>query len=297
MKLSVEEKELLPSEEDVVFYRSHGWYISKKIFSDEEIDEALSATERYYAGEKDWEIPVRIKEFLDWNPGKGNILRLNDYIVLQNLEIQKLAFRPILSAIASKLSGSDQIRLFNSSLISKPPQITGDHVKVGWHNDRTYWRTCTSDKMLTAWIPLHDCDEKMGTITMIDGSNLWPSNNIIAQLRHDKSFVSSDVPEIEKRLAKSGMPVRFVPMNMKKGQVSFHHCLTFHGSGLNLSADHRRAVAVHLQDRDNRYRASIGEDGKKYIYNNDLLCRKLADGAPDYSDPYITPILWEGKVD
>ena len=42
-----------------------------------------------------------------------------------------------------------------------------------WHIDKHYWQTCTSEKMLTAFIPFHDCGEEMGTITMVDGSNNW----------------------------------------------------------------------------------------------------------------------------
>ena len=50
MELSPEQRELLPSDEDVAFYREHGWYISKKIVPDGLIDEAKYGSERHFAG-------------------------------------------------------------------------------------------------------------------------------------------------------------------------------------------------------------------------------------------------------
>ena len=65
-------------------------------------------------------------------------------------------------------SDIDDVR--NGMLLYKPVEPpNGKPANVGWHTDRGYWKTCTSANMLTAWIPFHDCDERMGTITMIEG--------------------------------------------------------------------------------------------------------------------------------
>lgn len=47
--LSKEEIDLLPSDEDVAFYQEHGWYLSKKLLTDDETDELVSSSERYYS--------------------------------------------------------------------------------------------------------------------------------------------------------------------------------------------------------------------------------------------------------
>jgi phytanoyl-CoA hydroxylase len=39
--------------------------------------------------------------------------------------------------------------------------------------------------------------------------------------------------------------VEAVPFEIKKGQVGYHHCLTWHGSPNNHSERKRRAIAVH----------------------------------------------------
>ena len=69
--------------------------------------------------------------------------------------------------------------------------------RVPWHMDRHYWQTCTSDRMLTAFIPFHDCDERMGTITMVDGSHRWTEIPGDDSTRH---FAQRDGNELEELL-------------------------------------------------------------------------------------------------
>jgi hypothetical protein len=45
--LTPEEQALLPTPTDVAFYRQHGWYISKRLLTDEEIDTAITGSERF----------------------------------------------------------------------------------------------------------------------------------------------------------------------------------------------------------------------------------------------------------
>lgn len=296
MRLNSEHLALLPTSEDIAFYQEHGWYISKKIFSDEEIDALFDASERYYIGERDARLPAPIKSYLDWTPDQGDGLRLNDYIVLQSQQFRQFSLNPLLGAIAARLSGSDQIRLFNSSLVYKPPRDAGEDTLVGWHVDRAYWKTCTSNNMLTAWIPFHDCNEQMGTLTVIDSSHRWPDTEMIREMRNSKTFLCNDFNKLECQLEECEMPIKKVPIILKKGQVSFHHCLTFHGSGLNRSTQPRRCLILHMQDQQNQYRVYLNPDGQPYVYNNDLFCCKLANGYPDYSDPLVCPVLWEEEM-
>ncbi len=156
---------------------------------------------------------------------------------------------------------------------------------MGWHTDRQYWRSCTSDRMLTAWIPFHDCGEEMGTITMIDGSHTWPDNS--KQL----DFFSNDLEGMEQRLDNRGAPIVRVPMILPRGHVSFHQCRTIHGSPPNRSTAPRRAIAVHLQDEANRYRPYRFSDGSLASHNNNRYCGTV-NGEPDYTDPVICPQLW-----
>jgi hypothetical protein len=285
--------ELLPSAEDVEFYEDHGWWISPQIFSEQEIDRAFEGARRYYAGERDRELPAQIKRYLNWDPLEAEQrLAKDDYIVHQSESIRALGLAPIIGAIAARLARTEEIRLFSSSLIRKPPHADGDAVRVGWHVDRAYWRTSTSEKMLTAWIPLHDCDVEMGTITMIDRSHRWPSSSPVEAVRAGTNFISDDVQALERQLGQLGVAIEKVAMSLKKGQVSFHHCRTFHGSDANRSRRARVSVTVHMQDRDNTYCKAYKDNGEPVVHNTDLLVGRLATGEPDYRDPDICPVMW-----
>lgn len=284
MNLSPEQEALLPSDDDVRQYHERGFYHSKPIFTDAEIDAALAGSERFYAGNVDdpgFPLPDR---FLP--TGNYDGLRKNDYASLMNRELAVLVRHPLLAAIAAKLARTPEIRLWHDQLLYKPTEDPDKPANVGWHTDRGYWKTCSSPAMLTAWIPFHDCDEQMGTIMMVDGSQRWPDNT------EGLNFFSSDLDGLEKKFNTGGRPVVKVPMNLKKGEVSFHNCLTIHGSGPNRSSRPRRSIAVHLQDRSNRWVEYHFADGRLAAHDNDTLVRKNADGHPDYADPNVCPTLY-----
>lgn len=296
MDLIEEQRALLPTPGDVEFYEEHGWWVSPPMFSEEEMDEALRSVERHYAGERDSEPPTQLASYLDWSPEKGDQrLRMNNYIALQQRGLAALALSPVLGATAARLARTSEVRLFNSTLVYKPPQVEGDEAKVGWHVDRAYWQTSTSDNMLTAWVAFHDCDEEMGTITMLDGSHRWPSDPIVDELRTGKTFVCEDVEALERRLESLGLPIEKVPINVRRGQISFHHCMTFHGSGTNRADRPRISMTVHMQDEENRYREAYDSEGQPFVYRNDTVCRKLPSGEPDYRDPEICPVIWRER--
>jgi hypothetical protein len=285
MNLSPEELALLPTDEDVIFFREHGWYRSKKILHDEVIDEALLGSERHFRGERDWKLPID-GGFADWKPEDGDVIRNGQAVALQNRQIRGLVMTPILGAIAGRLTGSPEIRYFDDSVIYKPAQLPNTQSVVGWHTDRAYWGTCTSDNMLTAWIPFQDSPAEMGPVMYIDGSNQWPGAEKM------RTFHAKDLEEIEARLFADKGPARKYPMTLKRGEVSFHSCLTVHGSEANRGSGPRIAVALHMQDASNRFRHHLDHEGKPWHLFNDDLARKLDDGTPDYSDPNVFPVMW-----
>jgi len=292
--LTEREQALLPSDEDARFFAEHGWYLSKKLLSDAEIDDLSSATERYYAGERDRRLPVRPPRLAYWEPGHGDVQRHNDYVHYESDAIAKALLKPLIGAVAARLAQVEAIRVFQATLIYKPPVPGEPSNVVPWHFDKHYWASSSSERMLTAFIPFHDCDEEMGTITMVDGSHLWEEvGTDDSATRH---FADRDRDQLEELLAANAAhndtEVTKVPMIIPKGHLSFHHCRTYHGSGTNRSDRPRRAVSLHLQDGDNGYREFPLSDGSLAFYNHDSLVRRTPDGRPDYADPEFCPTLW-----
>jgi len=279
-----EQAALLPSDEDIALYQERGYYLSPVILSDQQIDAAVAGSERFYAGE----VIDPGNEALGRYRPTGVVpegLRKNDYASFFCPELAALTRQPILGAIAALLTGSPIIRLWHDQLLYKPTDRPEQLARVGWHTDRQYWLCCSSDAMLTAWIPFHDCDEEMGSIAFVEGSQHWTEQS------KGLNFFSHDLEAIEQGFASGGRPVVKTTMTFRKGQVSFHNCRTIHGSGPNQRSDPRRAIAVHLQDEANRYRDYLREDGQLARHANNALCRQ-EDGVPDYTDPTICPVLY-----
>lgn len=275
----------LPVADDVTFYRDHGWWISPgPVVPEEVIDTALLGAERHYAGERDQQLLIS-GGYLDWRPEHGNVIRLNDYVSLQNDDLRQIVMLPAVAEIAATLAGTESIRLFHDQLICKPAGLPEAESTVGWHVDAAYWQTCSSRNMLTAWIPLQDCDAEIGALSFIDHSHRRSDTEWM------RTFGEHDMAALERSFG-VGEQMNKVGLRLRRGQVSFHHCRTIHGSEANRSTRDRLAIAVHFQDHANHYVPHADESGKRTVHINDLLCRKDTSGFPDYSDPAICPVLW-----
>ncbi|TPN63596.1 phytanoyl-CoA dioxygenase family protein [Mesorhizobium sp. B1-1-1] len=274
-----------PNPEDVAFFGAHGWWLSGLILTDAELDDLRYAFERYAAGERDRQLPRSVLP--QWSGALERGVRQADYLSLQLDDVMEFVRLPLLPRLASALSGAEEIRLFHDQLVWKDPvSLTHANSSVGWHTDRAYWRSCTSVRMLTAWIPLQDTDEHMGPLAVWDGSHLWPDIDDL------HTFDEPDLASLEARFRALGrdVDVRLIPM--KRGHVSFHHCRLVHGSYPNRSDRPRLGFAIHYQDGANQHIRSKGGADAEAVHLNDMLCRTNADGAPDYSDPEVCPVLW-----
>ena len=75
------------------------------------------------------------------------------------------------------------------------------------------------------------------------------------------------------------------PCVLKAGEASFHHALTFHGSGPNFTDKPRMCVIAHMMPGDTTYRA-----GRQAHPNLVFLGPDAHDGQP-FAGPFW-PVLW-----
>ena len=284
--LNSKQFKFLPTDEDIKFYQEHGWFITKqKVIADEIIDEAIKGSQKFYQGERDAEIPFETG-YSDWKIGDGDAVRNNQHVSYRKKELKKLMLQPIIGAIAAKLAGTSEIRLFEDTLVYKAPTTNeAEGGIVGWHNDYSYSSNCTSQKMLSAWIPFHDVTPERSPLIVIDGSHKWTNTE------HLRYFNSQNLRAIKQKFAQKGREIVEVPMIMKKGHISFHHSYAIHGSYPNQSSLPRQAFALYLQDKDNKYRP-YWNNGVEIHHFLESMCRKLPNNHPDYSDPNIFPVIW-----
>jgi ectoine hydroxylase-related dioxygenase (phytanoyl-CoA dioxygenase family) len=263
---------------DVAFFRDHGWWISESILSDDVLEQLEYGVRRYLAGEVDFRIPL--PDVGDNNAPVSSRAQ-HDYVSLQVSEIKKFVHNPLLPSIAAQLMPSPEVRLFHDQLFTKFPGA-GKTSIVGWHCDKAYWKACTSQDMVTAWIPLTDVAEDRSPLLVFDQSHNWTDVERLNLL--DVRCLDWPPRKAPELAAKT--PISLCP---KRGQVIFHHCRLVHGSAANDSNVERIALAVHYQDKENRH-VQLGAAQSTHL--NDLLCRKDSFGLPDYTDPAICPRLW-----
>ena len=277
----------LPTEEDIRSFEQNGWYATPQIIPDELLDHAVKGAEAFYAGHRDFELNT--SEKIANSASTESVLKNNEFVSLQKEEIRQLAFYPLVSATAARLVGAQEMRLFSDSLICKYPSNGSAKGSIGWHSDKAYWPTCSSDKLITAWIPFQDCTVEMGTLVHLEGSHLWQND---PELRALISFNDHKMNDFESYIEKHRPNTERKLMLLKKGQVSFHSCLTLHASYPNVSDRNRMALAVHMQDADNTYQKAWWPDGNPVSISYDAMCAKDSEGNPDYSDPKLFPVMW-----
>ena len=118
-----------------------------------------------------------------------------------------------------------------------------DHF-VGMHQDLTYWGMGETSGQVTAWIALSLANKQSGCMEFVPKSH---KNKI---LPHNDTFSN-------KSLLSRGQEVEVdIPENVKfsaelnPGQMSLHHGLMIHGSGINKSNDRRIGVAIRYINPD-----------------------------------------------
>jgi ectoine hydroxylase-related dioxygenase (phytanoyl-CoA dioxygenase family) len=180
------------------------------------------------------------------------------------------------SAMVGQLTGARELRVWHDQIQYKPAAEGGVNM---WHQDSPYWDILTpKHQQVTAWIALDDVDEDNGCMKMVPHSQDW--GNEIKFLHTLKEF-----DDMEKVREFNGHPVRVLACPVARGEVHFHHSLTWHGSGANKSGRPRRAIAIHYATDQTKYLGSGGHVMKKFV--------TVANGEKLEGDAF--PMVWSKR--
>jgi len=155
-----------------------------------------------------------------------------------------LCFLPSVVVKASQLLRPGQeskVRFWHDQLFAKPAHHGG---VVAWHQDYSYWTRTRPMQHLTVHIALEDQTEENGTIEYIPGSHRWTRNGGEPLPVLDFNF--KDMEGIKTILTPEELAA-FKPVKtlLKKGEASFHHPLSVHGSYGNRSDQARRSAVLN----------------------------------------------------
>jgi len=177
---------------------------------------------------------------------------------------ERLMYHSSIVDAISRLSGFGDLQVWHDQVQYKPALAGG---AVGWHQDAPLWPTIEPMTPVSAWVPLDEVDIENGAMWMVPGSHKWGNQQPhlgTLKLQHLAEFgevgkdfkipADSEIQKIEAR-----------PCPVRRGEVHFHHSLTWHGSPMNKSPRPRRAVAIHYMTSEARYVGRRGHPMEQFI--------------------------------
>jgi ectoine hydroxylase-related dioxygenase (phytanoyl-CoA dioxygenase family) len=228
----------------------------------DELDRVIAASKRGFAsGEA---TPVRIS---DISAGRGGEVWQIVNIWEASPAFERLLYLEPVAMAISQLAQHPDIQIWHDQIQYKPPRHGGIN---NWHQDAPYWPVIKPSTPVTAWIALDDVDASNGCMWMVPGSHKWGDHiKLLERTPREQFFnVGADfAPAADAEIQQ----VKIVPWPVRKGEVSYHHCMTWHGSHENRSDRPRRAIALHFMTGDARFVAPGSHPMKQFI--------DLPDGA------------------
>ena len=221
------------SEAQVEFYRTNGYLSGIRVLTSEQVDILREQLDRLmdpqHAGNS---LFYEFHSNESSDPNQILFHALGAWRIAPGFH--DLLWHPAFTVPASQLLGG-AVRFWHDQLFCKPAHHGG---LVAWHQDYSYWTRTTPMAHLSCWIGLDDADRNNGCVHYVPGSHQW---NLlpVTGLAQNMDSIESVLTEEQKE------QFRPVPIELEKGQASFHHPLMVHGSYENRTNSARRATVIN----------------------------------------------------
>jgi phytanoyl-CoA hydroxylase len=184
---------------------------------------------------------------------------------------EKLIYHPAIVEGISQLAGQRDLMVWHDQIQYKPAQYGGS---TYWHQDAPLWPIIKPMTPVSAWIPFDDATEENGCMWMVPGSHKWGNQIEFLRTQGNLSLLENfnDLQGFEPPADAELRAIEAQPRPVLRGEVSFHHSLTWHGSPFNQSERPRRAIAIHYMTGEARFDAGGDHVMKQFV--------DLPDNAP-----------------
>ncbi|SAK77952.1 phytanoyl-CoA dioxygenase [Caballeronia catudaia] len=235
------------TKQQIADYHRDGFIVIPNCFSTEEVHALRRDTERLSAIQAD-------SVFRERTGAIRSIFRVHEEDgPVASPQYRALTRTPRMLRPVMQTLGSDEVYIAHTKVNTKSAlEGTG----WLWHQDFGYWvhDGYPENDMLTAMVMLSDTQEIHGSLYMIPGSHKLG----LVEHYYDDSQAAYQLPQravqrehIKKILETSGAPV---PVVGRAGTLVLFHCLTIHGSGVNMSAENRWQAYITYNRVANRPR-------------------------------------------
>lgn len=150
-------------------------------------------------------------------------------------EIRKLIFSKRIGQIAADLMQVEGVRIYHDQALFKE---AGGGI-TPWHADQFYW-PLSSDKTITAWIPLQVTPLSLGPLEFSAGSHVLHQGRDMKISDESESF-------LKEKLRINSFPHVIEPF--EAGEISFHSGWVFHRAGANQSNQMRKVMTTIYMDK------------------------------------------------
>jgi phytanoyl-CoA hydroxylase len=245
------------TDEQIKTFQQNGFVKGGRVLSDDEVEELREELDRVVRERDDESIKQPVRTSV-WGEQSGKPVWQIVNIWEASEAFDRLVRHKPLADAVSKLMDGNELRIWHDQIQIKPAENGGVN---SWHQDSPYWGTVhPTDRQVSAWVAFDEVAEDNGCMRMVCGSHKWGDR--VEFLHTLKSL--DDMPDEH-----DGHPleVRLCPVG--KGEVHFHHSLTWHGSHENTSCRPRRALAIHYMTESHVFKAEGGHLMKEFIHVGD----------------------------
>ena len=254
--------------DQINFYRNNGFIKLKNIFDAETLRFFEQSISRRVDQKSKDSIPLKKRDTY----GKAFLQILN--LWTEDEEIKRFVFSKRLARIATELMEVEGVRMYHDQALYKE----GNGGFTPWHADQYYW-PLSSDKTITAWIPLQKIDPEMGPLEFSAGSQVVSEGRALA-------ISDESEKQIENRLRVTDFEKVSEPFDL--GEVSFHSGWIFHRAGPNKTNQIRKVMTVIYMDKNMRLVAPSNE-GQVNDWNTWCPGAKIGEVI----DTHLNPIIFK----
>ncbi|MEX1217737.1 MAG: phytanoyl-CoA dioxygenase family protein [Acidimicrobiales bacterium] len=200
---------------------------------------------------------------------RGHFKAGTDHWLMQQ-EFKDFALRSPLPEIVASLLQSNEVRLYEDSVLVKEP---GTQEKTGFHQDMAYFHL-DGDLVCTSWVPIDVVTREMGAVRFVVGSHLdhtkYRPNMFVSDLSMPGTE-GAEVPDYDKVVGEA----RIISFETAPGDLTVHHARTIHAASGNLSpTQRRRAISVRYVGDETKFKLVEGSLTKPHhsaLVDGDLL--------------------------
>ncbi len=269
-KLHKELDGLFPlTKEQFDFYNENGYIKLKHVLSPELLENYRRIITKRVAELSTETVPMEQRTTY----GKAFLQIMN--LWTESSVVKEFIFGKRLARIAAELMGATGVRLYHDQALYKE---AGGGI-TPWHADQYYWPV-SSDRMVTAWIPLQGTPREMGPLAFCEKSHRF-------QIGRDLEI--SDESELTLKQALNTFTLEEGAFDL--GDVSFHAGWTFHRAGANTTDRPREVMTIIYMDEDMRL---VAPTNKNQTADIERWCPGVHVGEVVASP--LNPVIYSSKA-